>query len=152
MCQNITGPLAEFNKIYKTIDGVYHLYAKSLGISDTRMWLLYSMYAADKAYTQRELCSEWNYPPQTLNSALKEMEKQGIISLEHSPGNMKNKRIILTEQGREYTQKMIAPLVLAEQRALEAMPEDERSALLSLMAKHAGILQREVGGIGQKIN
>ena len=53
----ITGQLAIFNQLYKQMDETYHQYAKKLGISDTTLWLLYSLYESDVSYTQRELCS-----------------------------------------------------------------------------------------------
>ena len=75
----IIDQLAVFNQLYKEMDEIYHLYAKKQGISDTALWLLYSLYEKDATYTQRELCSAWHYPPQTINSALKNLEKQEFI-------------------------------------------------------------------------
>ena len=68
-------PLATFNQLYKEMDEIYHQYARGHGISDTALWLLYSLYLSDVPYTQREICSEWHYPPQTLNSALKTLDR-----------------------------------------------------------------------------
>ena len=93
-------PLATFNQLYKEMDEIYHQYARGHGISDTALWLLYSLYLSDVPYTQREICSEWHYPPQTLNSALKTLERQELISLEPAPGNQKNKQVVLTEKGK----------------------------------------------------
>ena len=56
----IIDQLAVFNQLYKEMDEIYHLYAKKQGISDTALWLLYSLYEKDATYTQRELCSAWN--------------------------------------------------------------------------------------------
>ena len=89
MAKNTTDPLAVFNQLYKKMDEIYHLYAKRTGISDTALWLLYSLYEEGTAYTQRELCSIWQLPPQTVNSALKALERQEIIALVPIPGNQK---------------------------------------------------------------
>ena len=147
MKNNITDPLETFNQLYKKMDEIYHQYAKMLGIPDMRLWLLYSLYESSKVYTQKEFCSDWHYPPQTVNSSLKSLEEQEIIKLEHSTGNLKNKQIILTEKGSEYMQKVVSPLVSAEQKAFRGLKNEEREALLFLTQKYIDLLQNEVGNI-----
>jgi DNA-binding MarR family transcriptional regulator len=142
-----TDSLARFNQLYKKMDEIYHLYAKQMGISDTAFWLLYSLYESDEVFTQRELCSSWSFPPQTINSALKSMERQGIITLLPLPNNQKNKQILLTEEGTKLTKKIIAPLVRAERQTFEGMTQTERESLLSLIQKYAELLQHEISHI-----
>lgn len=93
------------------------------------------------------MCSPWHYPPQTINSALKNLEKQGIITFKPGPGNKKNKLVIPTEKGHELTQKNIACLADAEQAAFLDMKKEERQALLSLSRKYAELLKKEVSRI-----
>lgn len=144
MENNITDPLAVFHQLYRKMDEIYHLYAKRLGIPDTTLWLLYSLYESDAAYTQRELCSAWHYPPQTVNSALKSLEKQEVIVLKPVPGNQKNKRIVLTEKGKKFTHMIISPLILAEQRTFQSLKKEEKETLLFLTRKYIDLLQIEV--------
>lgn len=130
------GELAVFNQIYKEMDETYHLYAKQHGLSDANLWLLYSLYESE-ALTQKEICSVWHYSPQTINSALKNLEKQGLLVLEEIPGNRKNKRVALTETGRELTETVILPLILAEQKAFRGLQKEERA----LTQKYIKLLQ-----------
>ena len=146
----IAAQLAAFNQLYKEMDEIYHVYAKEQGISDTVFWILYSLYENNSSYIQKELCSEWHYPPQTVNSALKSLEKQGIISLEAVPGNKKNKLVSLTEHGLTLTQRVIARLTDAERNAILSMTADERRTLLSLTEKYTEFLQRHVRRISDK--
>lgn len=147
MENTVSDPLAVFNQLYKEMDAIYHLYAKRFGISDTAFWLLYSLYEGNTAYTQRELCSTWHYPPQTINSALKSLEKQEVIALKPVSGNQKNKQIVLTEKGEKIAERVVAPLVVAEQRTFKSLKEKERKALLSLTQKYADLLQTEINRI-----
>ena len=147
MENNWTDPLEAFNQLYKKMDEIYHLYAKTRNVSDMTLWLLYSLYESNAAYTQRELCSIWHYPPQTVNSALKSLEKKGLIALEHSPGNRRNKQIVLTEKGKASMQTIISPLVFAERRAFQGLEDTERAALLSLTRKYTDLLQTEIDEI-----
>ena len=143
--ENMTSdPLALFNQLYKEMDEIYHQYAKRQGISDTALWLLYSLYEDGAGYTQRELCSAWHYPPQTINSALKNLVNQGYIQLKPVEGNQKNKRIVLTEAGNEMMQEIISPLIRAEKRTFQRLEKSERDALLSLTHKYVSLLKGEV--------
>ncbi len=144
MKKNTTDPLAAFNQLYKAMDEIYHLYAKRQGISDTTLWLMYSLYESDGIYTQKELCSAWHYPPQTINSSLKNLEKQGLIVLNAIPGNHKNKLVVLTEKGKQMTQRIIFPLISAEQRTFQGFEKKERESLLSLTDKYVELLQKEI--------
>lgn len=87
---------------------------------------------------------------QTVNSALKSLEKQGIISLEAVPGNKKNKLVSLTEHGLTLTQRVIARLTDAERNAILSMTADERRTLLSLTEKYTEFLRRHVRRISDK--
>ncbi len=143
--ENMTSdPLALFNQLYKEMDEIYHQYAKRQGISDTALWLLYSLYEDGAGYTQRELCSAWHYPPQTINSALKSLVNQGYIQLKPVEGNQKNKRIVLTEAGNEMMQEIISPLIQAEKRTFQRLEKSERDTLLSLTHKYVSLLKGEV--------
>ena len=144
MKKDYSDPLATFNQLYKEMDEIYHQYARDHGMSDTAMWLLYSLCLSDTPYTQREICSEWHYPPQTLNSALKTLERQGLIALESVPGNQKNKLVVLTERGNSVVQQMIIPLVAAERQSFMELQEGEKEALLSLTQKYVDLLQSNI--------
>ena len=148
---NVTEALAVFNQLYKEVDEIYQQYAKNHGISDTALWLLYSLYENSGTYTQRDVCADWHYPPQTINSALKSLEKQGVIVLEAVSGNQKNKRIFLTDKGQEISRTVIAPLVLAEQRTFRRLQEEERELLLSLTGKYVELLQKEMNEDGTSL-
>ena len=136
--------LAAFNRIYREMDEIYHLYAKAHDISDTVLWLLYSLYERPAAYTQRELCDTLHYPPQTVNSALKTLEKRGAIELRAIPRNRKNKIVALTKQGQSLVQKIIAPLFAAEQCTFRGLSGEESERLLSLSQKYVALLRGEV--------
>lgn len=141
MEKSITEQLSAFNQMYKAMDEAYHTYAKRIGISDMMLWLLYSLYESDTVYTQREICADWHCTPQTLNSALKNLEQQGFIELSPVAGNRKNKRVVLTGKGEEMAQRVIGPVVRAEQGAFLGLTEEERENLLRLTEKYTELLQ-----------
>lgn len=141
--------LYNFNQAHKKMNVLYHDYAKSIGLSDAAFWLLYSVYEHGKPCTQKDLCQAWFYAPQTINSAIKTMEKQGYISLEFLPDNRKNKQIVFTEKGESFVKEKIAPLVQAEERSFERLEEQEREQLLAITQKHIKLLEEELNRIEQ---
>lgn len=140
--------LAGFNKVHKKMNVLYHNYAKKIGLSDAAFWLVYSLYENSGPCTQRDLCEAWFYAPQTINSALKALEKEGIIQLELAPGSRKNKRILFTETGKLLVREKIAPLVLAEEQSFLRLHEEDREKLLEISTRHVGMLAEEINKIG----
>lgn len=137
--------LTMFNQIHKNMDIVYHNYAKKSGLSDAAFWILYSLTENAQTFTQRELCNEWSFPPQTVNSALKELEKQNIICLAAVPGNKKNKWIQLTSEGRLLVSRVIVPLMQMECDSFSVLTEEECESMLSFMQKYAADLCTRIG-------
>ncbi len=143
MEQSAANYLEVYNQLYKEMDNLYHLYAKRHGISDAHLWLLYSLYEKQE-HTQREISTLWHYPPQTVNSALKSLEKRGLIALKPLPGNRKNKLVGLTQEGKAVAEQIIGPLIAAEQKAFCGLKKEEREELLSLTSRYAELLQAAI--------
>lgn len=137
---NMKAQLIRFNQIYKEMDIIYHNYAKGLGLSDTVFWILYCISERNGSFTQRELCREWSFSPQTVNSALKDMEKRGLIRLDPVPGNKKNKWIHLTADGERLVDEAILPLMQTEEESFSALSESECEQMLSLTERYAKML------------
>lgn len=147
MKKKIINQMRLLNQAYKETDEIYHNYAKAYGISDTAFWILYSLWDRESAYTQRDFCLEWFYSPQTINSSLKGLEAQGYIELSLMPGNRKNKQILFTPKGKMLAEKVIVPLMQAEQDSFAGLEETEREILLSVTQKRIELLKIETNKI-----
>lgn len=136
-----TKEMAEFNRLYKETDNIYTRYAASQGISTTTLCVLYSLYITQTPCTQTQLMEDWGIPMQTINSCLKAMEKSGAVRMEFAEGNRKSKCILLKRAGKEMAERIIAPLVEAENHAMDALEAEQRRLLMELTRKHAQLLQ-----------
>lgn len=136
--------LAAFNRAHKRMNVLYHNYARDAGISDAAFWLMYSLYEKGGPCTQTELCEAWFFAPQTINSALKSLEKQGLIILDSVPNSRKNKQLFFSEAGEQLVREKIIPLVQAEEQSFLRLDEQERNALLKITQKHIDILEEEI--------
>lgn len=144
---NTWNHLKTYNQICKEMDIVYHNYAKSCGLSDMAYWILYSIAESEEYFTQRDFCKEWFFAPQTVNSALKDLEKKDIIFLESVPGNKRNKWIKPTENGKRFMESFIFPIIRAECESFESLSREECDLMLSITKKYISVLKEKVGAM-----
>lgn len=138
----ITDFIAQIDQQRKEQDFVYHAVAVRYGLSDTDMWVLYNVYAADTV-TQQELCRQCFFPKQTVNSSIARLIRNGIVTLETIPGTRNQKRILLTGEGAALAGKTIHPLMDAELRAYAALTPEELRSYLNLTARLTLALRKE---------
>ena len=136
--------IIQFNRLYRELDEIYHKYAKEHGLSDSALWILYSLVESNTRMTQKDMCRLWHRPPQTINSALKRLEAQGMLKLIPAAASQKTKEIVLTDSGRDLVSRIILPVFQAETRALRCMSIEERTLLLSMTAKYVDHLKEEI--------
>ena len=144
MTPNETLSAAAFNLLFNEADGIYHNYAKRFKLSQTALFLLCTLYENDTPLTPRQLATEWHYPPQTVNSFLKRLEREGMVRLEDAPHDRRSKYVVLTEHGRSLSARVVEPLLAAEERAFAGLSEDERRMLLALTRKYLTLLRQEI--------
>lgn len=139
--------LEAFNQVYKLIDDIYGSYAGSWGITDAELCVFYALSEHNGDYLQTDICRGWHYSLQTIHTAIKNMEKKGLVALVCQPGNRKNKYIHLTKAGEGLVEEIIRPLKNAEKASFSMLTEEERSLLLPLLQKQANALKAEVAKI-----
>lgn len=136
--------LREFNTILKEIDAIYNGLAKQSGLSDCAFWIMYSLRDLGGECTQKEICNQWTYRKQTVNSAIKGLQKSGYIDLSSSKEDKRIKHIRLNEQGVLFAQKNIDFVFELEELALQRMRPAQRTAIIELNRTYQGMLQMEV--------
>lgn len=144
---NTFSHLETFNRLYKEMDTVHHNYAKRCGLSDMTYWILYSIAESDAYFTQRDFCNGWFSAPQTVNSALKDLEKKDFIYLEAVPGNKKNKLIKPTKKGKEFIERVLLPLIRAEAESFESLSEEACEQMLSATKSYLSALKDKVAAL-----
>ena len=128
----------------KEEDSVYNSAAVSFGVSDTAMWILYVLSEPDSCVTQQDLCRQGSFPKQTVNTAISNMVKNGYVTLEPIPGSRNQKRIVLTDAGRELTEITVDNLRMAEERAYGALTVDELETYLAMTKRLTDSLKKEI--------
>lgn len=78
-----------FNYLFSEIDAAYHETAKRLGLSDSAMQILYAICNHGEQCLLSDICRLSGTSKQTINSALRKLESNGIIYLETAMGRKK---------------------------------------------------------------
>lgn len=146
-CNNGNNGLRLFNKICKETNVIYHNYAASKGISDTTFWILYSIYYYGEGITQTDICEEWFYSAQTINSALKAMEQKELITLKLAPENKKSKQIYFTEKGHLFADELIQPVIDAEKQSFTGLDKKELEAMFDISFNHLKQLEKLINNL-----
>ena len=108
------------------------------------MWILYVLSEPDSCVTQQDLCRQGSFPKQTVNTAISNMVKNGYVTLEPIPGSRNQKRIVLTDAGRELTEGTMCKLRMAEERAYGALTVDELETYLAMTKRLTDSLKKEI--------
>ena len=73
--------IAAYNSLWKEQNEIYSAAARSFGLSDSAMWILYFLRLNNGTCQQKELASSLSQPKQTTNSAVKQLERGGYVTL-----------------------------------------------------------------------
>lgn len=124
------------------MDSLYHLSSLKLGITDSVSIVLYSIYDAGNECLLSDIYKESGISKQTVNSAVRGLEADGILYLEQYNG--RSKRVVLTDKGKAYVQKTVARLYQAEINLFDTWTEDEISTYIRLMEKYADCFREQI--------
>ena len=83
--------LRTYNRLFKENDELYHEIARCFGLSDCALWILYTIREEEQALTQSDICESLFLPRQTIHSAIKKLEEEGMLTLRYKEGNRNKK-------------------------------------------------------------
>lgn len=139
--QKISDALKRFNIIVTEIDNCYHMAALKMGVSDSVMEILYVMYSWEDGCKQSDIYKSTGTSKQTVNSAIKKMEREGLLKVKNGQG--RNTIILLTEEGKKLQNQCVKPMVDAENEIFDSWTKEEREEFLRLNTLYLeGIKQR----------
>lgn len=143
MNTNLEQQLQVLNRLYKESDHIYSSLAAKLGMTDTTFWVLYAVAHSEEPMTQNDLCNDFFFPVQTINSAINNLRKNGLLELQVIPGTRNRKAIMLTEKGKIFVTNTINKADEIEKNAFLLFNEEERELYLSLFRRHIDYLKSE---------
>ena len=122
------------------ITSLYHEAAVKLGISDTVLNILYVLCERDGQCLQSDIFRLTGISRQTINSAIRKLERDGLTYLE--PGEGRNTTVCLTEKGKDFTSEKILPLFQIEDKIWGAWTVDEQEKYLLFSQTYRDLLKK----------
>lgn len=130
------------NYLISELDALYHHASLKLGICDSTCRVLYTIYDSDGSCPLSDIYNKSGISKQTVNSALRNLERDGMLQLEQLRGRAKLVR--LTEQGRAYAAQTVARIYDAEIRAFDCWTEAELNDHIRRMEQYMNAFRRQI--------
>ena len=137
--------LARLNQINKAMNDGYHEVSVRHGVNDSAFDILYSIYELGDGCLQRDICKVSYLAKQTVHSAIRKLEQEGLIRLEQGKGRQMHIR--LTEKGQDKISQFIVPIVRCEEEAFQSFSEEEMLQMLSLYERYTNALRKGLQNI-----
>ncbi len=137
--------LRRYNYLMSEIDGLYHESAFRAGISDSVQRILYVVYSENYHCLQSEIYKQSGVSRQTINSAVRRLEQDGIVRLEKGTG--RNTFVCLTDRGKRFAKEKIEPLYRMEKEIFGEWSTDEMALYLKLTEKYRDGLKEKLNKI-----
>ena len=122
--------MRRYNHLLGEIDGVYHEMSLKLGLSDSAMLVLYTICDSGSSCLLRDICRYSGLSKQTVNSALRKLEAEGVVYLE--PVSARSKRVFLTEAGRALAAETAGKIIRIENDIFDSWPRKDVEQYLEL--------------------
>lgn len=122
--------MKRLNYLLGEIDAAYHEMSLKLGMSDSAMKILYAICDEGDRCPLHEICRRTGVSKQTINSALRRLEADGIVYLD--PTGARNKMVCLTEKGMNLARHTAIPMLEAENEVFAAWPREDVEQYLEL--------------------
>lgn len=124
----------EINQILGNINAAYHEVCVKLGISDSEFDILYTLCDLGDGCNQSAIYKNSGQGKSTINSAIKKMERNGLIRIEQGVG--RNTLIFLTEAGKKLSVQTVEKIVEIENAIFHSWSKEDQDMFVGLNEKY----------------
>lgn len=139
----VSKSLGRLNNIISGTDALYHEAAFRLGISDSVCMILYSILMVGESCPLNRIVKSTGLSKQTVNSALRTLEKGGYAYLEAVDGRSKN--VCLTENGMHLAISTAGRIIGMENEILASWSDEDIRRYFELSERFRLGLEEKVG-------
>lgn len=134
--------VVRMNQSIGETEALYHEIAWKFGVSDSVMSVLYTIVWMGSPCLLSEIIRMTGRSKQTINSALRKLEREGMIVVENFQG--KKKLVRLTEDGEKLAERSVCRLLKLENEIFESWTEEERVQYAELLQKYVVDLKEKM--------
>ncbi|RKI42992.1 MarR family transcriptional regulator [bacterium D16-51] len=145
MADCVSKEINRYNYLVSEMDSVYHEAALKLGLSDSALNILYAICDNGEGCLLQDICFYTGMSKQTINSALRKLEKEEVIYLE--PLNAKSKKVYLTEKGEKLAGMTAMRILQIEDEIFASWKKEDVEKYLELTEKYLDCLREGIKGL-----
>lgn len=133
--------LKEYQRLYRQIDSLYDEVMLLSGLPYYEFWSIYLIKEGKR--NQIEIMKTLFSNKQTINSAIKNLRKKGLIELKEDKDDKRRKICLLTKDGLSFYEKFVGIVDDIEEQVWVKMRVDERNMLLNSTKVYLDLLKQE---------
>lgn len=133
--------MKRYNHLLGEIEATYHEMSLKLGLSDSAMIVLYTICDEGESCPLSEICRRSGLSKQTVNSAIRKLEADGILYLEKA--GVRSKTVCLTVAGKELAGRTALRLLNVENAILASWTRQDVEKYLELTERFLTALREE---------
>ena len=115
----------DFGRALYHVDSFYDEFAKKSNVSSALLWVLYALNDG-KPHTQIEISNDWKLPKTTVNTVIKDIQKDGYALLVPIKGKRREMSIVLTESGKAFADNVLSDLYKKEAEVFRSFSSEEQ--------------------------
>ena len=121
----------DFGRALYRVDSFYDEFAKQSNVSSALLWVLYALNDGNP-HTQIEISNDWELPKTTVNTVIKEIQKDGYVELVPIKGKRREMSIVLTESGKKFADNVLSDLYKKEAEVFKSLSSEEQEIVMVL--------------------
>lgn len=141
--------IRRYNHLLGELDGVYHDISLRLGLSDSTSKILYTLCDLGDGCALSLVCRRTGLSKQTVNSAIRKLEAEGVLYLRAAGG--KGKNIFLTPDGRALCDRTARRILELENEILAGWTQQDVAQYLDLTERFLQALRDKAAGLERDV-
>lgn len=134
--------LHQYNLVTAEMDAAYHEATLRCGLTDSVMQTLYTICVEGDSCSLSQIIHNAGMSKQTLNSAIRKMEAEGLVYLANE--TPRRKRVFLTQKGRELANRTAERLIKIENDIFQNWSEEEWKTYFQLTKRFTNELREKI--------
>ncbi len=143
MKTEISSQVVFINEKLSRIRNIYARWAQKRNLSFTTMQVLHLL-LVDGSLTQYQICERYEIPRQSVNNVVNNLKDIGYITLDVKDNNRREKLIVLTNEGLEYSKTLFDPLFEIQESLITKMNKESAEQLIKLLTIFGDFLEQEI--------
>ena len=134
MSINVSDAIEMFNNLISEINEAYHDVALKLELSDSAMQILYVICNGGGECLLSEIVKMSGISKQTINSAMRKLENEGVVITEDATA--RKKLVRLSEKGKQHVKDTVQKVIDIENEIFASWTQEEWQSYLNLTKRY----------------